>query len=230
MPHSTLTQKEKLVRTTIERERFFKLVHRFLDFLLIVVFLTIFVLPRLLNYIGSEANRVRGGQLQTPVVMFQHPETKRQITFVGVMHVGMPQYYQELLDIIQAHEGYTILHEGRTSNEWDELSSGADLRNEEKEALGYYERVDATRTCMQEGLHLQEQDEGIVYDPKWQSNDLEPIDFLRLGLKHGFVPKRVENDSSAPEHMVGLGTIQRTMLNFPATDYIQGMRRFFFKR
>lgn len=50
-------------------------------------------------------------QLQTAAITLQHPATGHRITLLALIHIGRPDYYGCLSELIDAHQGY-ILYEG----------------------------------------------------------------------------------------------------------------------
>ena len=62
----------------------------------------------------SDNLRFRRRTLRTPIHRYAHPDTGRQITVIGMMHVGEPAYFERLREVIDTLEaaGAVVQREG----------------------------------------------------------------------------------------------------------------------
>lgn len=155
----------------------------------VIVILTspiLYLISRVINYIGTNTVRVRNGRVQTPVVTFEHPQTKRRVVFVGTMHSGLASYYRELQSIIETHSDSIVLYEGGPPG-WSKRLE--DLTPAEVEAIYWCRRDTIRKTYNALRMGLVYQQDGITYRDTWISNDLPPLETIRLELEYGLSPK-----------------------------------------
>jgi hypothetical protein len=212
----------------VEEDRL-RMVNSVITIFCITLILAVLSVPlgiKIINYIGTDAVRVRGGQVQTPVVTFQHPETKREIIFVGTMHMALPAYYKELQEIIDSHESSIVLYEGGAKRDWQRLQS--DPAPEEKKSLRWlYDREDQEDTNTRV-LGLQNQSDGLRYEDDWQSNDLTPTEVIRLGLEYGYIPdQETGTDTSKVNERILGKSLNHALINMPLIFRLSAINRFF---
>jgi hypothetical protein len=54
----------------------------------------------IINIIGAKEIRRTGKNIETPVIFYEHPETKRKIVFIATVHVAEPEYFTALQQLI----------------------------------------------------------------------------------------------------------------------------------
>ena len=78
--------------------------------LILYPFWRLFVLA--VNLIGVKGIRNTNGNIETPVVFYENPETKRKVVFIATIHLAEAEYFAALQRLIESLAGYEILFEG----------------------------------------------------------------------------------------------------------------------
>src|SRR5262249_50095187 len=118
-------------------------------------------------------------KLQTAVLHLRHPETGRRVTLLSMIHVGLPQYYARLSELVEGHEG-VVLYEGL-----GELSAGEvdALSAEERRGYGSLAAVNAADRRLAAALNLVSQPDAMPRPrPEWVRADLAVHELLRRWL------------------------------------------------
>lgn len=135
------------------------------------------VFAKVMKIIPTKVIRHRGDVLQTPVVFYVHPKTKRQVVFVAVIHIGEADYYTALQKTIDAYGHHAVLYEmvGKlTSTERESLTKS------EQVILKQFESGKEFIEMAKELLGVTHQKEGLSYPPEWINTDIGMADLLRL--------------------------------------------------
>jgi uncharacterized protein YbaP (TraB family) len=147
-------------------------------------------LARLLGWLKIGAVIYREKHLCTPVVYLVHQKTKKKIILMGMMHVGDPEYFQELQHVLNTLKGYQVLYEGigTVTAEQKLLFS-----EKEQEIFDAMEKSMSDRNIMSAFLRLQGQRDGLNYEASWIRTDMSQFDLIRSmaarGLKWTKAPK-----------------------------------------
>ncbi|MFC1608944.1 hypothetical protein ACFL2R_01670 [Patescibacteria group bacterium] len=150
----------------------------FLKRCVIVATLTVFIIGVLFtasHLIGHSFVRNYDGRIETPVVFYEHPTTKRKIVFVATVHVAEKKYYSRLQEIVASLDGYSVLFE-----------MVSPLSKKEKEGLGEvgvkaYEKMQNDFSIIRHAvdiMQLQYQTDGIVYDSSWVNTDISMYELI----------------------------------------------------
>ena len=136
------------------------------------------VFVKIANLIGVNGIRNINGKLQTPVVFYEHPVTKRIVAFVAAIHIGEPAYYakiQKLIDSLTL-KSYKILFEGigKMSPQEEET-----LTPKEQEVAKQFRFVFDLIQKIAEVMSLQLQKEGLTYASSWVNTDMKLYDLIR---------------------------------------------------
>ena len=147
--------------------------------LLLVVSPLWFLFVRLTNLIGTNGPRRVNGKLQTPVIFYEHPVTKRIVVFVATIHLGEPEYFVELQKCIDSlvSGGYKVLFEGvqKLTPEEEECLTDKE-RRVSRQLQVLFELVQEIGKLMS----LQYQKSGLTYDTTWINTDVSQYDLIRL--------------------------------------------------
>jgi hypothetical protein len=156
-------------------------------FLVAVLFaatiLAVKVMSLLVKIIGIKALRVRNGKLQTPVVFYEHPVTKRRIVFIGTMHYAEPCYFKRLQKLIGILEdqGYNVLYEEVKKLRKEEKNI---LTQKEQRILVQLQSLFAMMKVLPSLMSLQYQSQGIAYKQNWINTDITCYEIIRVLAKH----------------------------------------------
>ncbi|MFC1608949.1 hypothetical protein ACFL2R_01650 [Patescibacteria group bacterium] len=126
-----------------------------------------------LGYIGNH-----DGNIQTPVVFYENPETKRRVVFIGMIHIAESVYFsavQQLIDLIESHGECQVLYE-----------MVQPLSDEEKVSLSEKERIIFREMTAKIGsvkqladlVGLQYQKDGLKYRSSWVNTDLRMYELV----------------------------------------------------
>ncbi|MEI8223956.1 MAG: TraB/GumN family protein [bacterium] len=139
-------------------------------------------LARFLGWLKSGTVIYREKHLCTPVVHLVHPKTKRRIILMGMMHVGDPEYFQELQHVLNTLKEYRVLYEGiGTINAEQKLL----FSEKEQEIFNAMEKSMSDRNIMSAFLRLQGQRDGLNYEASWIRTDMSQFDLIRAMAAKG---------------------------------------------
>jgi len=142
---------------------------------LIILVLLLVLLPLgllvswLVSYFGIEGMRVRGAELQTPVLYYRHLANGRKVVFVSTIHLASQKYFALLQEKIAGLErgGCRVLFE-RVGPSQRPLTDAEKRWDEELDEV-----LSVSLVEMIEGLlRLIYQTDGLDYLPSWQNTDL----------------------------------------------------------
>ena len=130
-----------------------------------------------INLIGLKGIRNTDRRLETPVVFYEHPTTKRVVVFIATIHLAEPAYFAALQRLIGSLSGYKVLFEGvgKLSPEGERA-----LTEKERDVAKNFDHIfDLTRK-IGEIMSLQYQREGFAYNSAWVNTDMRLYDLIRL--------------------------------------------------
>ena len=135
----------------------------------------------IVNLVGTEGLRNKDGNLQTPIVFYEHPETKQKVVFIATCHVGEKSYFAELQRFIDSLEGHTILFERVIKMTQKEAFS-----MNKKERFVFMQLNQLFKMIREVGqlLSLQYQMNGLSYPETWINTDVRSIDLIRHFAKN----------------------------------------------
>lgn len=168
-----------------------KLIRSLLIFLAIIGLLILFpvwlLFVRVINLIGLKEIRSANGKVETPVVFYEHPATKRVVAFVATVHIGEPEYFAGLQRLLESLTGYSILFEGVGRLSPEEEQS---LTEEERHIANDFDRGFKWVADVCDVMSLQHQKDGLAYSPSWVNTDIRLCDLVRLFAQSGvhFLP------------------------------------------
>ena len=119
-------------------------------------------------------------RLQTATIYLRHPDTGRRITLIATIHIGRPDYYARLSELIEEHEG-TVLFEGV-----GELSPAevAALPEEERRVYESLAALNDAYRRLAASLHLVAQPDSMPRPrPGWVRADLPVQELLRRWVR-----------------------------------------------
>jgi len=150
---------------------------------------------QVVNLVGVKGIRNIDGKLETPVVFYEHPTTKRMVAFIATMHYAEPEYFSALKWRIESLFGYKILFEGvgELSLEEDQV-----LAEKEREVAKSFDFVFTGMQKLGEIMSLQYQKEGLGYPPEWVRSDIRRYELIRLFA---------QQDISLPEKGINIGDL-----------------------
>jgi hypothetical protein len=157
--------------------------------LILYPFWRLFVLA--VNLIGVKGIRNTNGNIETPVVFYENPETKRKVVFIATIHLAEAEYFAALQRLIESLAGYEILFEGV-----GELSSQEEQALTEKEH-GVARQFDYIFGIMRKAsaaMSLQHQKEGLAYHSDWINTDMRMYDLIRLFARQDIRLLKKEKD------------------------------------
>ncbi|MEN9342149.1 MAG: hypothetical protein RIQ54_405 [Candidatus Parcubacteria bacterium] len=146
---------------------------------------------KVVNLIGVRGIRSRNGKLQTPIVFYEHPVTKRVIVFVATIHIGEPAYYADIQQCIESLQGYKILFEGvgKLSLQEEQI-----LTETEQDVLGQFNVVFRFTRKLAEIMSLQFQKDGFMYHSSWINTDMKFYDLIRLFAQRNICLIKTDHD------------------------------------
>jgi hypothetical protein len=127
----------------------------------------------------------RGASLQTAVVWMRQRQTRRLVLLVGVVHIGLPQYYAQIQALISAHEqaGGVVLYEGLGGLTADEITG---LSPPERAIYRTLAPLHDLYRTLARGLGLVFQGEALRYDREhWINADLSLRELVRRWSEAG---------------------------------------------
>jgi hypothetical protein len=168
----------------------------FLIFIAIIITLCLLIIYPLwklfaliTKFIKVEVEGVRNndGRLETPVVLYEHPDTKRKIVFIGTIHIGEKEYFDSLQRLIDLYSlcGYKVFFERVRY-----LSKEEEQKLTPKEqcilmSLDHnFERLDKIAQIM----YLKHQREGLHYNDDWINADISVYNLVRLLARYNINP------------------------------------------
>lgn len=158
-------------------KRLFVLICVGITFLLFLAFYPLwFLFVKIVNFIGKKNIRSANGKIQTPVVFYEHPITKRIVVFVAMIHIGESEYYTTIQELINSLKGYKILFEGTNSLSREEELA---LTPKEKEVADQFNAVFGLMKEFCELMSLQHQKEGLTYSTSWVNTDMKLYDLIQ---------------------------------------------------
>ncbi|MBI1999480.1 MAG: hypothetical protein HYS74_02420 [Parcubacteria group bacterium] len=131
---------------------------------------------KMVNLLGVKGIRSTNGKLQTPVVFYEHPITKRIVAFVAAIHIGEPAYYTALQRLIDSLKGYKILFEGTGKLSPQEEQA---LTEKERSVARQFDFIFSLMRKLAEVMPLQFQKEGLTYASSWVNTDMKLYDLIR---------------------------------------------------
>jgi hypothetical protein len=121
---------------------------------------------------------VRSAQLQTPVLRYVHPDSRRRVTVIGGMHVGDPGFFARLRTVIDGLHaaGAVVQCEGSGLLPY----ADADADDAERQVLADLGRCRELEKRRIAELGWVGQADGLGYPPDWQIIDLTNLEIVRL--------------------------------------------------
>lgn len=146
---------------------------------LLVIFPFWFLFTKIVNFVNIKGIRRIGGNLQTPVVFYEHPVTKRVVVFMATIHVADPSYFADLQRLIDTltGDGYTVLFEGVGKLTPEEEKS---LTEKEQTILKQFDYLFCLLRDVASVMSLQHQGKGLAYSPSWVNTDMRYRNLIRL--------------------------------------------------
>ena len=139
------------------------------------------VFARVVNLIGVKGIRNINGNISTPVVFYEHPDTKRRIVFIATVHLAEAEYFTALQRLIESLSGYKILFEGVGKLSPEEEQA---LTQKERKVAEHFYYIFGMMRKIGEMMSLQHQKEGLAYDASWINTDMRLYDLIRLFAQH----------------------------------------------
>ncbi len=117
--------------------------------------------------------------LQTATLTFEKPDQNQMVKLYGMIHVGQPDYYDEISHALTAdmQDGHIILYEKVTPPTDEELKQ---YSKEERQLYEAMKGLGAHQKQMAETLGLVHQMDQIKLREEWVHSDLTQIEFIRL--------------------------------------------------
>lgn len=130
----------------------------------------------LINLVGVNGIRNTSKQLETPVVFYEHPTTKREVVFIATIHIAEPEYFNALQQLIDSLPNHKILFErvGKLSSEEQQA-----LTEEEAIVAKDFASFFALSDELTRVISLMHQRDGLAYDVSWVNTDLKLYDLVR---------------------------------------------------
>ncbi len=144
-----------------------------------------------INLIGVKGIRNTGGNIETPVVFYEHPETKRQIVFITTIHLAELKYFTELQRLIESLSDHKILFEGVGKLSPQEEQA---LTKKERGVARHFDHVSGAVRKIGEIMSLQYQKEGLAYNSSWVNTDMRLYDLIRSFAQHDIRLVKREKD------------------------------------
>lgn len=119
-------------------------------------------------------------RLQTAVTHLRHPDTGRRVTLMAMIHIGRPDYYARLSELVEEHEGL-VLFEGV-----GELSAqeAAALSEEERKVWESLATLNGAYRRLAAALHLVAQPDAMPRPrPEWVRADLPVRELLQRWVR-----------------------------------------------
>lgn len=148
--------------------------------------------------------------LQTAVIELRHRQTRRRLTLVAAIHIGLPSYYEQINALIAAHEvdGGVVLYEGVGSLSEAEV---AQLSPRERAIYRTLAPLHELYGGFAHSLGLVFQGDAVRYDrERWINADVPLRDLIRRW-----------SDSGAP--LLPLDLAGGGALTFPDAPFARGV-------
>lgn len=145
-----------------------------------------------INYFGNGHVRKRHGEVQVPIVTYEHPKTKKTVVLVGTIHFAEEEYYsalEDLVDVFEIEKKYVVLYEDGSPADPGRYKEPPESKPDIEITEEAFRRL---------GIKYQHED---VFEikPTWIRTDMcmEEIDALliRRGLSEYVSPYYFENDN-----------------------------------
>ncbi len=119
-------------------------------------------------------------QLQTGATYLRHTETGRRITLIAMIHIGRPDYYARLGQVVDEHEGL-VLFEGLGELATEDAAA---LSDEERRVYDSLAALNAAYRRVAAALHLVAQPDAMPRPgPDWVRADLPVRELLQRWVK-----------------------------------------------
>lgn len=125
---------------------------------------------KIVNIIGFKNIRNVDGKLQTPIVYYENPKTKRVVVFIATFHLADAEYYAAIQEVIDSLKGYKILFEGI-----GKLTSEEELALTKVEKMIFDQFINAFSAMEKIGqiMSLTSQRDGLSYHHSWLNTDMK---------------------------------------------------------
>ena len=155
-------------------------------------------------------NHIRNvdGNLETPIVSYIHPETKKIIVFIATIHIGDPEYFSSILKLIEglSNNGYKILYESIKSLTSEEEEALTEKEIAVKKRLAYLSTL-LERVGKIDGY--QHQTDGLdldnAQDRGWISNDIKGYEVVRFLAEKNIFTRSSDDDFKSIDRLVDSG-------------------------
>lgn len=141
--------------------------------------------------IGHKVIRNRRDKLETPVVYYEHPITRRVVIVITSIHIGEAEYFAALQRFIDSLTGFQILFEriGRLTPA-EEVS----LTDEERGVYDYFIYSGLRTRKIAQIMSLVFQGDGLSYPTSWVNTDLSLYELIKRFVAQGICRKREPGD------------------------------------
>ncbi len=129
------------------------------------------------NIIGVKGIRRTGKNIETPVVFYEHPETKRRVVFIATMHIAEPEYFAALQRLIDSLSDYKVLFEGVGKITPQERQA---FSKQERRLAKDFEYIFGLMSFVGTMMSLRHQRECLAYRSNWVNTDMKLGDIVRL--------------------------------------------------
>ena len=150
---------------------------------LLIILPLLFLFSKLISFIGLKEMRKVSGKIQTPVVFYEHPGTKKIVALVATIHIAEQEYFDNLQKIINdlGANGYKVLFEkvGKLTPEEEQSFTPKER--------GIWKQLDFLSSIIQhlaDIMSLKHQSSGLTYGPSWINTDMKMHDVIRLLADH----------------------------------------------
>lgn len=143
------------------------------------------------NLVGVKGIRNTNGNIETPVVFYEHPETKRRIVFIATIHLAEAEYFVALQRLIESLSGYKILFEGVGKLSPQEEQA---LTEKERGVARHFDYIFGIVRKIGEAMSLQYQKECLAYESSWVNTDMRMYNLIRLFAQHDVCLFKKEKD------------------------------------
>lgn len=159
----------------------------------------------IVNFIGVKGIRNTNGNIETPVVFYEHPETKRKVVFIATVHLAEAEYFAALQRLIESLVNHKILFEGVGKLSPKEKQA---LTKKERSVARHFDYIFRSVRKIGEIMSLQYQKEGLVYNSDWVNTDMRIYNLIRLFAQHdiSFIKKGKIFDGLSGDESVQLFT------------------------
>ncbi len=142
----------------------------------------------------------KGNTLYMPVVTLHHSWTNNNVVLFGMMHIGKPEYYDEVqrcVDVLE-RSGYSVLYEMIKKSSEEELST---LTKKEQKVLKSLRAQMETVNKVRQMLRLASQKEAMVIGPTWQNTDITMVELVRKLAQNTTIEKESHEFEESNEPM-----------------------------